>query len=95
MNCYVYFKAKVENENAIMHAEHVLHSHLQLKYRLDMSLQRRPEPENALHTWMEVYKDIPANFEEVLANAVQQTTLSDLQYSERHVEYFLNVEACA
>jgi len=95
MNCYIYFKAKIENETAIIVAERELQNRLQQKLRLITSLQRRPKAVNGIHTWMEVYENIPNNFDELLEDMMSQTALPDLQYSERHVEYFLNVDVCA
>jgi hypothetical protein len=58
-------------------------------------LQRRPESANDLHTWMEVYANVPDDFTALLEKLVQQTGLAELQYSERRTEYFLDVDVCA
>ncbi|MFZ6847420.1 DUF4936 family protein [Undibacterium sp. RuRC25W] len=95
MNCYIYFKATIENEDAIIAAEQLLLKALHSVGLILTSLERRPKATDGLHTWMETYKNVPHNFKELLDVAISQTTLLNLQYSERHIEYFLNVDVCA
>ena len=95
MNCYVYFKAKTEHESAIIFEERKLHQYLRQRTGHVPRLERRPEISHGLHTWMEVYQNVSDRFEEELKLALRQTALPDLQYSERHVEFFLNVDVCA
>ncbi|MFZ6861079.1 DUF4936 family protein [Undibacterium sp. Ji67W] len=95
MNCYVYFKAKIEHEAAIIIEERKLNEILRQRFSYMPRLERRPDTTNDLHTWMEVYEDISDTFEQDLKLALMQTDLPNLQYSERHVEFFLNVDVCA
>lgn len=95
MDCYIYFKADVGHEAAILEQEQVLHSLLLKNKQPGYRLQRRPDAQNGLHTWMEIHRQINAGFEQHLARAYAQTSLPELQSGERHVEYFMDAELCA
>jgi cell division protein FtsX len=87
MDCYIYFKAGTALEEKVIAAEKSLQ---QLTGAIGNrgKLQRRPESANSLHTWMEVYANVPDDFSALLEKLVQQTGLTELQYSERRTEYF-------
>lgn len=76
-------------------AEKALQELVRTQLAIKGKLQRRPEPANDLHTWMEVYADVPDGFSAQLEKLVQQTGLAELQYSERRTEYFLDADVCA
>lgn len=95
MDCYIYFKAAEHLSAQIIAFERELQTRLQQEYDICGTLQRRPDTNGGVHTWMEIYRDVPENFSALLQKILLQTQLQDLQYSERHAEYFMNVEVCA
>ncbi len=88
---FVYYRARIEDASAI--AQQV--AKLQASLGLPASLHRRPEVKDGVHTWMEVYRAIPAGFEAQLAAAVADSPLPGLIAGERHCEFFLEVATCA
>jgi len=94
-NLYVYYRAqvahapqlqqRVEEMQAVLHVQHGVHA----------SLLRRPEAKDERHTWMEVYEDVPARFEQVLDNAFSSSGLIELIDGARHTEVFVGATACA
>lgn len=95
MDCYIYFKAGTALEEKVIAAEKSLQQLVLARLGIRGKLQRRPESVNDLHTWMEVYADVPGDFSALLEKLAQQTSLAELQYSERRTEYFLDVDVCA
>lgn len=95
MDCYIYFKAGTALEEKVIAAEKSLQQLVLAQLAIKGKVQRRPESTNDLHTWMEVYANVSADFAAKLEKLVQQTGLAKLQYSERRTEYFLDVDVCA
>ncbi|MFZ6772509.1 DUF4936 family protein [Undibacterium sp. SXout7W] len=95
MNCYIYFKAEAQNEAHVRRAEAQLQAMVMQHYQLVATVQKRPEATHGIHTWMEVYRAVPDHFSTVLAQLVAQTDLPALLHSERHIEYFMDVDLCA
>lgn len=95
MNCYIYFKAEEQNEVAILRAETQLQAMIMEHFQCVGTVQIRPESAHGLQTWMEVYHSVPANFATELAPLVTQAGLPGLMHSERHIEYFMDVDLCA
>ena len=95
MNCYIYFKAEAQNEAHIRRAEAQLQALVMQHYLLAGTVQKRPEATHGIHTWMEVYLAVPDHFSVLLAPLVAQTELPTLLQSERHIEYFMDVDLCA
>lgn len=52
---------------------------------------RRPEIQDGLQTWMEVYVDVPESFEARLAEAVHSAELATMIEGERHTERFIAI----
>ena len=95
MDCYIYFKAGAALKGKVIAAEKSLQQLVLARLGIRGKLQRRPELANDLHTWMEVYANVPDDFSAQLEILVQQTGLTELQYSERRTEYFLDADLCA
>ena len=55
------------------------------------ALLRRPETQPAGQTWMEIYENVPADFESLLAQAVTGAGLQPL-IGARHVERFVPID---
>jgi hypothetical protein len=90
MDCYIYYKAPIEHAKQIQDCFAYLQDHLLMLVRKPQ-LQRRPEASNSLDTWMEIYRDIPGNFEEIIAEATKKSGIYKVLVGERRLEYFINV----
>jgi len=95
MYCYIYYQAKIENQDQILGQVSRLQAALKRDHPLIAGLQRRPEEQQGLHTWMEIYRHIPRNFETLLTTAIQETKLLSLIEGSRHLEYFMEIIPCA
>lgn len=58
---------------------------------LTAEFQKRPNDKDGVETWMEIYRDIPQNFEETLARAVSASGLATYIIGDRHHEYFVTI----
>lgn len=95
MDLYVYYKVPVAQAERVMTTVKAMQDALSREQDVRGALKRRPEPSNGLHTWMEIYRALPAGFDDTLARAVEQSGLADLIVGPRHLEYFMDVFACA
>lgn len=97
MDCYVYYKTAQEHELQILRQSKIIRESLmtRLQINLQSNLQRRPELDKGVITWMEIYRDVPHTFEAALAEIVDLTEIMSLIQGERHVEYFEDAISCA
>jgi hypothetical protein len=97
MDCYVYYKAAQEHELQIVQQVKMMRVYLHTKLKVDLhaNLQRRPEAENGVVTWMEIYRHVPHAFATALADVVNQTDIMTLIQGQRHAEYFEDAIPCA
>ena len=100
MDCYIYYKAKEEDAKQIQVCAKQLQDLVieNLSSRNDLTitppkLQRRPEASNGVHTWMEIYRDVPVQFEQIIRHAAIASGIIDLLIGERRLEYFIDAEA--
>lgn len=95
MDLYIYYRVLDSHAGAL--CERVLHMQQQLRHTCGVTaeLKRRPEPKAGYHTWMEVYLNVPANFDSILAEAVNAAGLGHLIVDARHCESFVGVSTCA
>jgi hypothetical protein len=97
MDCYVYYKAAQEHELKIVQQVKMIQEYLNTRMKVDLhsNLQRRPEAENGVVTWMEIYRDVPHAFATILADVVHQYEIMSLIQGQRHAEYFEDAISCA
>lgn len=95
MNLYVYYRVACAHEHALRARVADLQDGLAARYGVEGVLQRRPEPKDGRHTWMEVYAAVPDGFESILASAVRDAGLAELIDGERHTEIFMDSHPCA
>ena len=95
MDCYIYFKASADHETAVIEQEQLLQSLMVERGLSAHLLQRRPQAQDGMHTWMEVHRQFTPEFEQDLVHAYGKTRLAELQSGERHVEYFMDANLCA
>jgi hypothetical protein len=96
MDCYIYFKAPTEHESQVIQEVYALQHDLH-RIGIACSLQRRPQVEETvaqgLYTWMEVYRQIPDNFSQLMASCLsQRPVLQKLITGDRHMELFITID---
>ena len=62
MDCYVYYRAEAQHQQQVIELAGKLLQLLAKQTGAATELKRRPEAENGLHTWMEVYNNVPQGF---------------------------------
>lgn len=92
---YVYFKAAEAQSEAVAARAMAMQAVLRQAHGLQAGLQRRPQAQDGLHTWMEVYAGFPDNFEAMLQQAVKETGLASCIQGARHAEFFMDIAPCA
>lgn len=92
---YVYFKAAEADASTVQADVTAMQARLAQEHGLAASLQRRPQAQNGLHTWMEVYAGFPADFEATLQQAVAEAAISTCIQGVRHAELFMDMPPCA
>ena len=95
MDIYLYYTIR-ETDAAVAQARVVaLQQRLGNAYEITTALRRRPETRDGLQTWMEIYRDVPASFDRVIAQAAAEEGVTELAGNGRHVEYFMKLPPCA
>lgn len=95
MDCYIYYRVSAGQADALQHRVLNMQTKLAKEFSLVGELKRSPEKRDECHTWMEVYRNVPENFDTILAQAVTQAGIKTLINGERHLERFLDLSACA
>ena len=83
MHLFVYYAVPAEQRAARL--ERV--QDLQRAVGRPSRLMRRAEAGGASETWMEIYEDVPVDFETELDAAVRQRGLADGRHVERFVDF--------
>jgi hypothetical protein len=95
MDLYIYYRVPCERADELQKQVLNMQTKLAKEFSLITELKRRPEKRDECHTWMEVYRNIPENFDRIVQQAVTQAGLTTLINGERHLEHFLDLSACA
>ncbi len=95
MDLYVYYRVQAADTAVFLTKITQLQDNLAREYGVRTALKRRPEEQDGLHTWMEVYLEVAEGFEAKLEQAVATTALPSMIVGKRHVEYFLDLTLCA
>lgn len=95
MDLYIYYRVPVGKADLLEQQARELQAGLSLQHQVATKLKRRPEDKDGMHTWMEVYLDVPDNFDIRIQEAVAASGLSDLIDGPRHTEQFLDYSSCA
>jgi hypothetical protein len=92
MDCYIYYKSELDHAEQIPQCVELLRVDLMSKMLHPVRLQRRPVSDNGIITWMEIYHDVPADFEQTLNSAVTKCGIQAFIRGERRLEYFMNLQ---
>jgi hypothetical protein len=98
MDLYIYYRAPLEQSEQLQKQATAMQAQLSQHYKIATALKRRPEDKDGMQTWMEVYLDVPDDFESVLTRAVAEHRLDSLINGPRHTERFehiLDFSPCA
>jgi hypothetical protein len=95
MDLYIYYRVACEREQQLRDRASAMQSLLSKRHGVAAELKRRPDAKNGQHTWMEVYRAVPPEFDAILTHAVAEAGLQALIDGERHTEVFMDVSSCA
>lgn len=95
MDLYIYYRVPVDKADLLEQQALELQAHLSLQHQVATELKRRPLDKDGMHTWMEVYLDVPEHFDSLLQEAVTASGLPALITGPRHTEHFLDYSSCA
>lgn len=94
MDHFVYYRVSVERVASAERAVRSMQGELAGRLQKLPSLKRRPEAKEGEQTWMEIYLDVPADFEQTLKDAAERHGVT-AHTGPRHVELFMDLPACA
>lgn len=95
MDLYVYYRVQAEQAASLQARVDAMQRRLAEEHGVLASLKYRPDSKDGRQTWMEVYLDVPADFDMLLAQAMAAMELGPLIDGERHTESFLDFLPCA
>jgi hypothetical protein len=95
MDLYIYYRIRREHAGELRSHVGAMQRWLAQEYGIVTALKRRPEEQDGMQTWMEIYQAVPDGFAILLERAVAQAGLAAWIEGQRNTEYFLDVSACA
>lgn len=95
MDLYIYYRVPVSDAAIFLSKVTEMQDNLTRLRGVCPSLKRRPEEQDGMHTWMEVYLDVAEDFAAALELAVADHQLPSLIAGTRHMEQFLDLSLCA
>ncbi len=95
MDCYIYYKTVQERLPQVLEQVIDIQKKLSQQVTVGMHLQRRPDATNGVHTWMEIYRQVPLDFDSILTKIVDQSKIHSMISGARHTEYFMDAMPCA
>lgn len=95
MDLFVYYKVPEANAAALQARVTAMQAGLAPHCGGAPGLKRRPEASAGLHTWMEVYPAVDADFTVTLDAAARHAGLAALAAGPRHSEVFMDLSSCA
>jgi citrate lyase beta subunit len=95
MDLYVYYRVQVADAAVFLTKVTEMQDILRREYSIRTALKRRPEEQDGVHMWMEVYLEVAEGFEAKLEQAVASSQLPAMMVGKRYVEHFLDLTLCA
>lgn len=98
MDIYIYYKVDAPNAENLRQKIMMLQSNLSMNWQVQTALKRRAEVNQStdkFQTWMEVYTRTPEGFLTALQTACDASNVESLIEGERHIEFFMDIMACA
>lgn len=94
MDLYIYYRVRLDNSTQLQQQATAMQAQLSQQYKVATELKRRPQDTDGMHTWMEVYLDVPDGFESVIKQSIAANRLETLIDGPRHTEHFLDFSPC-
>jgi len=98
MDLYIYYRTAVAHAQQVQTQVRQMQASLRSRHQVAAELKRRPRASQAAEaadTWMEVYPNVPDDFENILQQAFDEANYAMLIDGERHIEYFQDFTSCA
>jgi hypothetical protein len=95
MDLYIYYRVRASDADAFQQKAAAMQRELQRHGAVATALKRRPDAQDGMHTWMEVYLAATPDFEPRLAEAVTASGLQTFIEGQRHTEQFVDLSSCA
>jgi hypothetical protein len=92
---YIYYRVRDEHAALLAPRVRTMQAALAAQCGVAGTVKRRPQATDGLQTWMEIYPATPADFDSVLAAAVQNAGLAHYTAGPRHTEVFTDISTCA
>jgi hypothetical protein len=92
---YSYYQVGDDHAAALLPQVRAMQAALATVHGVGTGLKRRPESDNALQTWMEIYTDAGGGFGAALAAASDAAGIDALIHGSRHTEVFTEMPPCA
>lgn len=92
---YIYYQVGDAQAVKLLPLVRSMQAQLALAHGVGTALKRRPESDQGLQTWMEVYTGCAPDFADQLALAVAAAGLDALTDGRRHTEVFTEMPPCA
>lgn len=94
MDIYVYYRVRDAHAVQLQPLVSALQADLARRFAVQTGLKHRPQNENGMQTWMEIYLDVPDHFDTALERAAVNADLLPLIDGARHIEHFLDFSPC-
>jgi hypothetical protein len=92
---YVYYKVREQDAARLEPLVRAMQARLLRAYPVSAQLKRRPQAQDGLQTWMEVYPATDAAFAGALGEAASTAGFDDLIEGPRRTEVFTELTPCA
>jgi hypothetical protein len=92
---YIYYQVRDEDAAALSTRVRLMQARLYADCGVAGQRKRRPQAQDGLQTWMEIYCATDAGFEAALSAAVRHAALAELTVGTRHTEIFTDLPTCA
>lgn len=91
MDLYIYYRVREADTASLHRAVAAMQAVLAVDHSVAPQLKRRPQAQDGLQTWMEVYPAAPDGFEAALAAAAGRFALAAWTAGPRHTEVFTDL----
>jgi hypothetical protein len=92
---YIYYQVSDAHAGRLLPVVRAMQAVLAAEHGVGTGLKRRPESEQGLQTWMEIYTDAAPGFGAMVDAAVTAAGVQHLIDGRRHTEVFTEMTACA
>lgn len=92
---YIYYQVREEHAQTLEARVRAMQAKLAAASGVAPQLKRRPEAQDGMQTWMEIYPVVGEGFTDLLAAAADEAGLLALTAGARHLEVFMDLPPCA